>query len=87
MSKIVFHENEFKKTKYPKPQSKLDSFGISAFLVSHGLVKNIAVARKLNQLLMFALLLISLIIILVLNTSGGKDSIDEKYYYDPTLVD
>lgn len=87
MSRLKFHEEDQRRSRPTRPNLHTDSFGLSTFLVKQGLVKNIRSAKRLSNIIMLAVVIIAFIVILILNTSGSKSSIDEKYFYDPTLVD
>lgn len=70
-----------------KQKKRADSFGLSTFLVRKGYVSDIRTAKRLSNLLMVIFIIAALLFIIIFNAAGSKNSVDEKYYYDPTVTD
>jgi hypothetical protein len=84
MSDLTFHEEEYAKPSSIQTKARADSFGLSTFLIKHGIAPDVRSAKRLSRFIMLAIIILSFILIVVLNTGGGESAIDDKYRYDPT---
>ena len=84
MSELTFHEEEYAKPNPIETKVRADSFGLSTFLLKHGIAPDVRSAKRLSRIIMLVTILVSFILIIILNTGGGESAIDDKYRYDPT---